>query len=422
MDILARRLKAAVPHKDAPHHTAPHGAPREISSHEDVTTDAQLLDYCERLGQAKQIAMDTEFVSERTYRPVLCLVQVIADGQLALVDPLAIQDMTPFWRALAAPGHETIVHAGRGEVEFCLRAVESLPAGLLDIQIAAGLTGIEYPASYGTLVAKLLDKRSGKAETRTDWRRRPLSPRQIEYALEDVRFLPPMRNALVARLDALGRREWLAEEMALWQEDVREAVFQERWRRVSGNSGLSRRSLAVLREVWRWREAEAGRRDLPVRFVLRDDLLVELARRQTADPNRIQAVRGMERGDIKRQLPKLVEAIQRGLDLAEEHLPSTAARQTVPHLSVLGQFLFSALGSICREIDLAPGLVGTPNDVRDWIAFRNGRLGGEPPRLAQGWRATVVGRVFDDLLAGNLSVRVGDPESEHPLRLERRPS
>jgi ribonuclease D len=227
--------------------------------HEEITTDRQLADYCERLARSKQIAMDTEFVSERTYRPVLCLVQVIADGQLALVDPLAVQDMTPFWQTLSTPGHETIVHAGRGELEFCLRAVEDPPTGLLDVQIAAGLAGIEFPASYGTLVSKLLDKQSGKAETRTDWRRRPLSLRQIEYALEDIRHLPAMRDRLVGRLTELGRLEWLAEEMAAWQEEVRSAVFQERWRRVSGNSGLSRRSLAVLRELWRWREAEAGR-------------------------------------------------------------------------------------------------------------------------------------------------------------------
>jgi ribonuclease D len=234
-----------------------------------------------------------------------------------------------------------------------------------------------------------------------------------------------MRDCLMDRLEGLGRVEWLAEEMAGWQEEVRAALFQERWRRVSGNSGLGRRSLAVLRELWRWREAEADRRDSPIRHILRDDLLVELARRETADPNRICAVRGMERGDLKRQLPKIAEAIQRGLDVTEDQLPTAPHRQSSPHLSVLGQFLFSALGSICRQIDLAPGLVGTPNDVRDWIAFRHGRTqrvpGGEPPRLARGWRATVVGRVLDDLMAGKLSIRVGDPDSEHPLCIEQVP-
>jgi ribonuclease D len=388
-------------------------------SHDNITTERELIEYCERLAGAKQIALDTEFVSERTYRPVLCLVQVIADGQPALIDPLTLADMTPFWRALAAPGHETIVHAGRGELEFCLHATGSPPAGLLDVQIAAGLVGLEYPAGAGTLVSRLLGKSSKKEETRTDWRRRPLSPRQIDYALEDIRHLPAMRDLLTARLEQLGRLSWLDEEMAAWQEEVRSAVFQERWRRVSGNAGLSRRGLAVLRELWRWREAEAQRRDCPIRRVLRDDLLVEMARRQTADVKRIQALRGLERGDLKRQLPKIAEAIQRGLDLAEDECPRSASRESPPHLSVLGQFLFSALGSICRQIDLAPGLVGTPSDVRDWIVFRTGQMpAGRTPRLAQGWRATVIGKVFDDLMAGKLSVRIGDPDSAHPLRLE----
>jgi ribonuclease D len=157
-----------------------------------------------------------------------------------------------------------------------------------------------------------------------------------------------------------------------------------------------------------------------VRRVLRDDLLVELARRQTADEKRIHAVRGLERGDLKRQLPRIAEAIRRGLDLPEDQCPSASReRETSMHLSVLGQFLFSALGSLCRQMDLAPGLVGTPSDVRDWIAFRTGQTSlARPPRLARGWRATVVGQVFDDLLAGKLSIRVGDAASEHPLRLE----
>lgn len=389
-------------------------------SYENVTTDRQLLDYCQRLAHARQIALDTEFVSERTYRPVLCLVQLVADGQLALIDPLAIDDVAPFWRALVAPGHETVVHAGRGEMEFCLGATGELPSGLIDVQIAAGLVGIEYPAAYGTLIAKLLDRPSSKAETRTDWRRRPLSQRQIEYALEDIRHLPAMRDILFARLERLGRLGWLAEEMAAWQEEVRRAASGERWRRISGNSGLSRRSLAILRELWRWREAEAKGRDCQVRRVLRDDLLVELARRQTADEKRIHAVRGLERGDLKRQLPRIAEAIRRGLDLPEDQCPSASReRETSMHLSVLGQFLFSALGSLCRQMDLAPGLVGTPSDVRDWIAFRTGQTSlARPPRLARGWRATVVGQVFDDLLAGKLSIRVGDAASEHPLRLE----
>jgi ribonuclease D len=389
--------------------------------HLDITTDAQLRDYCPRLAEAPSIGFDTEFVSEHTYRPRLCLVQVVAAGQAAMIDAMAIEDMTPFWEAIARPGHETIVHAGRGEVEFCLRAVGRPPAGLVDVQIAAGLAGIEYPAGYGSLISKLLGASPAKHETRTDWRRRPLSRRQIEYAIEDVLYLPPLRDKLVERLESLGRLHWLGEEMLSWQDEVYRTLFHERWRRVSGNSGLDARAMAILRELWRWREQEAERRDTPVRRVLRDDLIVELARRKTADIKRIGAVRGLERGDLRRRLPEMAAAIGRALALSDEQCPERHRRDMGPALSVLGQFLFSALGSICREAHLAPGLVGTPGDIRHWIAYRESddkSADRPPPALARGWRAEVVGNLFDDLLSGKTAVRIRDPRSEHPLTFE----
>ena len=388
-------------------------------SYTQITNDEELRVFCDRHSRAKQIALDTEFVAEHTYRPVLCLVQVAADEELALIDPLTIKDMLPFWVLLAKEGHETVVHAGRGEVEFCLHAVGRPPANLFDVQTGAGLVGIEYPAGYGNLITKLLGKKPNKEETRTDWRRRPLSALQIEYALDDIRFLPAIREVIGARLEDLGRVEWLQEEMASWLEEIQQAVSSERWRRVSGNSGLSARSLGIVRELWRWRESEAERRNCPVRRVLRDDLIVELARRQTADLKRIRALRGLERGDLQRQLHRLSAAIQRGLELPEGELPTAARVECGPQLSVLGQFLFAALGNICRQASLSPGLVGGPNDVRELIAYRAGQASARrPPRLAKGWRAGVIGRVFDDLLAGKIVVRVVDPASDSPLALE----
>jgi ribonuclease D len=154
---------------------------------------------------------------------------------------------------------------------------------------------------------------------------------------------------------------------------------------------------------------------------LRDDLIVELAKRGSADLSRIRAVRGMERGDLQRQLPGIAAAIQRGLDLPEEECPVRAAREQTSELSVLGQFLFAALGSICREARLSPNLVGTPNDIRQWVTYRSGHgrdKSAAVPRLARGWRADFVGRLFEDLLAGDLAVRVADPSSDHPLTFQ----
>ncbi len=388
----------------------------------DIRTEDQLRQYCRTLARAKTIAFDTEFVSEHTYRPVLCLIQVDADGELAVIDPICIGDVALFWKTVASPGHETIVHAGRSEIEFCLAAVERQPEKLFDVQIAAGLAGAEYPGGLGTLITKFLGRTSPKHETRTDWRRRPLSKRQVEYALNDARFLPPLREAIGAKLVELGRLSWLEEEMAAWQESLAQSISHERWWRISGHASFDARSLAILRELFHWREAEAQRRNQPARRILRDDLIVELARRGDADVARIRAVRGLERGDLQRRMGEIAAAIQRGLDLPEPECPVRAPKEKTPELSVLGQFLFAALGSVCREAQLAPNLVGTPNDIREWITHRTSRRPkhGGPPKLARGWRAEFVGRLFEDMLAGKLAVRVAEPRSDHPLAFDPR--
>ncbi len=400
----------------------PPGTSRSVQ-HDHITTERDLKNFCRELADAPLIAFDTEFVSEDTHRPQLCLVQVAAGDRLAVIDPQKIehQNLNPFWELLASPGHDTLVHAGREELLFCLAAVGQAPHRLFDVQVAAGLVGHEFPAGYGSLMFKLLGHRPDKGETRTDWRRRPLTQRQIEYALDDVRHLAEMAAKLRTRLERLDRTAWMDSEMAAWQDDISNARLSERWWRVAGTSGLSRRSLAVVRELWRWREREAQRRDCPTRRVLRDDLIVEMSKRRSADVKQIRAVRGMERGDLQRFLPQLAEAVQRALDLDDDECPSPLHRESTAHLTVLGQFLSSALSSICHSADLAPSLVGTASDVRDLVAYRLGmdsNGSGEPPLLGRGWRAEVVGRLIDDLLAGKLAIRIGDPRADEPLVFE----
>ena len=231
--------------------------------------------------------------------------------------------------------------------------------------------------------------------------------------------LREITDYLQERLDKLGRIGWLRQEMERWQEDVERSIQQERWCRLSGSSGMDRQSLAVARQLWRWRETEAERRNTPARRVLRDDLLVELAKRQTSDPKRIRAVRGFERRNLVRLIPQLAECIAQALELPEEEWPAKAQSKPKPQLSVLGQFLFSAMGSIAREAKLAPSLVGGPNDVRDLIAYQTSDSHrGCPPALSAGWRAELVGNLFHDLLTGKISVRVDDPTSDHPLAFD----
>lgn len=389
--------------------------------YEAINTDAHLADFCASVGDSPSLGFDTEFVSEDTYRPDLCLIQVAVGDRLAILDPKGIEDLKPFWNLLAAPNRETVVHAGREEFRFCVASTGQRPSQLFDLQIAAGLIGLEYPASLSTLVYRLLGKSLSKGETRTNWRTRPLSDEQLRYALIDVVHLAELREKLHAELERLGRLAWLADEMNTWQDDVAEADRTPRWRRVSGIAGLSARQMAVVREIWTWREREAEGRNIPAKWVLRDDLLVELARRKTADPKQIKALRGMERGDLKRHLPDIAACIEEALRLENSKLPRSDRRELPPQMTVLGQFLTTALGNVCRSRSLAGSLVGSVQDVRDLIAARLGLVPpvDEPPRLAQGWRAEVVGDLVDDLLAGRLALRVGNPLADEPLVFER---
>jgi ribonuclease D len=396
---------------------------RHALQYDHITSEQHLRDYCDSISAAPIVAFDTEFVSEDSFQPELCLVQLAAGGRLAIVDPLEVKDLSPLWNLLTQPGRETLVHAGREEFRFVWKHTGKAPSQWFDVQIAAGLVGLEYPASYSTLAGKLIGKSISKHETRTDWRRRPLTQRQLEYALLDVADLEAIRNVLHKRLNELGRLNWIAAELTAWQQDLVEFETGERWRRLSGISGLPPLSLAIVRELSNWRDAEAERRNQPARRILRDDLLIELAKRQTADPKRIRAVRGMERSDVQRFLPKLAACVEHALALKEHELPQLERKSSRPQLNLLGQFLSTALGSICRSAQVAPSLAGTAQDVRDLIAYRlnlGGFEDGELPSLAQGWRAEVVGQVIDHLLAGDLVLRIADPLADEPLVFERR--
>ncbi|MFM7184646.1 MAG: ribonuclease D [Planctomycetota bacterium] len=392
------------------------------ASFEVVTTDSQVRDLVDRLAEHPHVCFDTEFVSEHTYRSQLCLVQVAAPGVLAVIDTLAARDLEPFWRLLAEPGRTTVVHAGREEFGFILHAIQARPSNLFDVQVAAGLVDHDYPAGYASIVRRFLNLPTNKGETRTDWRQRPLTQAQLEYAVDDVRHLEELWRRMEQRLESLGRVDWMREEMEAWQGDVEDSFIRKRWRRVSGLNGLSRRELAIARELWHWRDAVAEQRDMPPKRVLRDDLLVELCKRKSADERQISAIRGMQRSDLRYILKGLSEAIARGLDLPEEECPGGERHRTPPpQLAMLGQFLATAVAGMCRSEHLAPALVGTSSDMRDLLAWKLGYHDGDrPPLLATGWRARVVGDLVDDLLAGRAALRIGDIRAHDPLVIERR--
>lgn len=385
-----------------------------------ISSDAALQEFCDAVRQAPAIYYDTEFVSEDTYRPELCLIQVSAGDRLAIIDPYPIENVRPFWELISSGDHQTVVHAGREEFRFCWHTTKKSPQNLFDVQIAAGLIGLEYPASYGKLISRLLGQKLPKGETRTNWRQRPLTDKQLEYALLDVHHLPELRDSIVAELERMNRLEWFQSEINAWQADLIEAESTEKWLRVSGISGLPNKALVIVRELWRWREQEAEQQNKPPRRILRDDLIVELAKRGKSELRQIKAIRGIERSGAKRYLNKISETIRHALTLSQERWPRTKKNSVPNQVTVLGQFLTTALTSICRSNSLAPSIVGTAQDVRDFVALE---LGFHPedeevPKLAKGWRLDVVGQQLRDLLQGKRSIRIEDPLSDHPLRFD----
>ena len=391
--------------------------------YETIKSPAALADLCRRLKSAERIGFDTEFVSEDTFRPELCLIQVATSDLLAVIDPKAVDDVTPFWETLVQGKQVTVVHAAREEVNFSLQAVNAVPANLFDTQLAAALCSNEYPAAYASVVTRFLGHRPAKGEQRTDWRRRPLTDEQIDYALEDVRYLLALHETMEREISRLGRTSWLNEETSAFLTEVDAARSRNRWRKVSGIGSLAPRQLAIVRELWHWRQCEAEQRNLPPRRILRDDLIVELARRKSAKPDHIKAIRGMDQGLLRRKLQELSDHIQRALETPLEDLGVFPSHRDVmpSQLNLLGQFLGPAISSICRSAGVAASLAATASDVRDLIAYQLGfgdASEKHPPALALGWRAELIGNLIDDLLAGRKSIRIEDPRSEHPLAFD----
>ena len=389
--------------------------------YENIVDEQHLQDFCSSIEPTQSIGFDTEFVSENRYRPELCLLQIAAGKRLAIVDTLSVKNLRPFWDLLMDERRITIAHAAREEFLFCFRDTGARPANLFDLQVAAGMIGMDYPASYGALVQQFCGIQLDKGETRTDWSRRPLSHKQVRYALQDVLHLEPIYHAINKRLCKLERDEWYKDEVSSWLSQLERTETEPQWRRVSGISGLKRRALGIVREIYLWRDQEAKRKNKSPKRVLPDDLIIEVAKRGDASTERLKSIRGFDRRVSQSYLKPLVDAVRTANNLPDDQLPEKPPRNKTQNLGLLGQFVTTTLNLVCRDASIAPNLVGTASDVRELAAWKLGffKKNGKAPKLLTGWRKQFVEEWIDDVLAGKVSMRVGSPKSDQPLILER---
>jgi len=370
-----------------------------------VDSPQLLAELADLLRGAEALAIDTEFMRERTYYAKLCLIQVATEDVTAIVDPLAVTHLEPLFAVFRDPSVMKVFHAGSQDLEILYRLMGSVPYPVFDTQTAATLLGMPSQVGYQQLVHSLVGVTLGKGHTYTDWAARPLSAEQIDYALDDVRYLPSAYGTMHERLEAEGRLEWLEEDFARMADPATyDVIPEEQFRRVKRASALDRRSLAVLRELAAWREREAQRRDLPKRWVVSDEALLEIARRAPADGTALQGVRGLNEQVARRNADDILEAIKRGQDVPDDQLPKIAKRKRLEgDVSDVADLLSALLRLRAKEHGVAPTLIATRDELERFAAGERD----ENP-LGSGWRYTLVGAELAELMDGAAFLRVVD--------------
>ena len=366
---------------------------------------AALTEFCDRARAFGRVALDTEFMREKTYWAKLCLIQLAVGDECAIVDPLNVSDLTPLLDLLADESVLKVLHAGTQDFELFYRLGGRAASPVFDTQVAATLAGFPSQVGYARLVQDLFGVAIDKSDTFTDWARRPLTPAQIEYAMNDVRYLDGAYLQLSARLEADGRLEWLADDFARMADPASyEVVPEAQFRRLKRISSLSRRQLGVLREVAAWREREAMRRDMPRRWVLGDETLVEVARRRPSDASALSEIRGLNVRSLGDGGTGLLAAVRTGLSVPEGDLPRIdRKRRAIVDIEGVVELMGALVRLAASDHGVAVQLLATRADLERLAA---GERDDNP--LLQGWRRAIVGDELVALVEGRLSLRVGD--------------
>lgn len=372
-------------------------------------------DLLRKLSSQTVIGLDTEFISEGRYEPELCLVQLSTPEDIFVIDPIVLPQLGPMWELLAAPGREIVTVAARQEIKFCAKGAGAAPACVLDLQIAAGLLGYGYPLSHTNLCLRILNARVNGGESFTDWRKRPLRPVQLEYAADDVRYLLPMREKILASAQKMARTNWVRGECdrlvkAVMRED-------ERWR-ISGSARLSRRQLAVLREVWRWRDRQARGLNVPVARVLGDSMLIEVARRSPATVEDLFSVRGLDSRLLRKAEQDVVDAVAVARSIPEADLPSNERRDDPPQVTVLTKLLSVAVANLAAETDVDTALLATTSDLQEIVRWFIDKDHTPYPEALEEWRGEILHEALIGFLEGKKVVRVGNVRRPNPLLFE----
>jgi ribonuclease D len=382
-----------------------------------LTTRADLVSLADQVRSAGRVALDTEFVWERTYRPTLGVVQVATDGTCAILDATALPDLSPLFPLLRDPKLPVVLHGGGQDLEILALLMGAPVRGVVDTQVEAAFLGYGLQVGLSVLLERVLKVRIRKDQTYTDWTRRPLQPEQLAYARADVVHLLALHDRLRADLDGRGRLAWVEEELKRLEDGSRYQAMpdEERFRTVKGWQRLDPGELAVLRELAAWREKAARRANIRPNFIANDVVLVTLASRAVDHVEELRGVRGLSAGTVDRHGRAIVSAIRTGRACPKEKWPAPperVRRQAPP--SGLVALLRAAVQAVADRDELASEVIASARDL-DALVARATAKGAhdddeeEEPALLQGWRRKLVGDTLLAIARGELAIRY-DPK------------
>ena len=386
-----------------------------------ITKERHLDELCHHVDRAGMVSLDFEFIPERTYFPVLCLVQACVEGTPYIVDPLALRDLGELWKRVANPEIKCIFHAGSQDLELAYGLSGLVPKNIFDTQIAAGFAGYGYSAGYRKLLNQILDVNIPKTESFSDWQARPLTDAQIDYAVNDVIHLEPLYENILEELERRGRLDWAFEECLHYEEEGTYNKDRSReFFRVKGSNTLTPRGLAILREVWGWRDETARELNKPPRTILADNVLIEVCRRPPASVQALGKMRGIRPDQVRHYGDAILDAVRDGQSVPSDQCPTwPSGRAPSKDELLMGDFIYVILKFLANDLDLAAEHLATRDELQ---AIVRGYMEGRPERtedvrLLKGWRFDVAGERIVAMLDGR-DIHVKVRKQRRGLKLE----
>ncbi len=367
-----------------------------------IDSPAALDSFCKHLRDTDWFALDTEFLREKTYYPKLCLLQIATRQEVACIDPLALPDLAPLLEILVDPGITKVMHSCRQDMEIFYHLTGVPPAPVFDTQIAAPLLGYADQIGYANLVREVLGVSLEKLHTRADWSERPLTTDQLNYAADDVIYLVELYLKLYEALEQHGRLTWLEDEFRqLSSPALYEAPPQQAWLKVKGTNRLKGASLSILQALAAWREQRAQDKDLPRGWLMKDEVMIDLARHRPATLPALGAIRGLGERLISRHGQELLALIAQAAEHRPEPLPDTKSRDRLdPDQDALIDVMMAVVRISAEEHALNPTMLATRKQLEALL------LGDNQGGVMQGWRRKLIGERLQRLLAGELALTV----------------